>query len=185
MVTGTDTTQVVSKAYMTRFIVKCGVLFTAGLLLTGILLFFSAHQPLGLTYQESFSRLAQLRHEMLLKSMLIYCILMVLIIAGVTFFSVLYSHRVVGPTVGLLRIIKLLAVGDFTSFAHLRTKDAIKPMADTLNTMITTYREKIAALQTNSRNMQRLVSETDSADLPGALRQELKAIDSTISTLNL
>jgi methyl-accepting chemotaxis protein len=87
--------------------------------------------------------------------------------------------------VGLLRIIKLLAVGDFTNFAHLRTKDAIKPMADTMNTMITTYREKILALQTHTQKLQHLVNQADSADLPAALRQEIKEVDSIISTLNL
>lgn len=185
MVTGSDTPQVVSKAYITGFIVKCGLLFAAGLLLTGVILFFSAYQPLGLSYQESFSHLSRLKHEMLLKSILIYCLLMVLIIVGVTFVSVLYSHRVVGPMVGLLRVVKLLAAGDFTNFVHLRTKDAIKPMADTMNTMITTYREKIQVLQVHTQNMQRLVNQADSAELPAAMRQEVKAIDSIISTLKL
>ena len=185
MVTGTGTTQVVSKAYITGFIVKCGLLFAAGLVLTGVILFFYAHQPLGLSYQESISHLSLLKNEMLTKSILIYCILMVLIVGGVTFVSVLYSHRVVGPMVGLLRIVKLLAVGDFTNLVHLRTKDAIKPMADTMNTMITTYREKILTLQTHTQKMQRLVNQADSADLPAALRQEVKAIDNIIASLNL
>jgi methyl-accepting chemotaxis protein len=180
-----DTPHVVPKAHLTGLVVKCGLLFASGLLLTGVILFLSTHQPLGPSYQECFARLSQLKNEILVKSILIFCILMALILCGVIFFTVIYTHRVVGPIVRLRQIIKCLAAGDFTHTANLRTKDAIQPMAESLNLMIGAYKEKISALQNHTQEMRRLINQPATPDLPVTLRQQIKAIDTIISSLNL
>ncbi len=138
--------KVISTSYMTGLIVKCGLLFTAGIVATGIILYLSSHQPLGPTYQESFARLAQLKHEMLTKSIVIYCVLTAVIMAGVVCISILYSHRVVGPLVGLRRVIAAINKGDLTTRAVLREKDAITPMADAINDMLNQYRNRVNRL---------------------------------------
>jgi len=168
--------QIISKSYRTGLIIKCGLLFAAGLLLTGIILYFSSHQPLGPSYQASFARLAQLKHEMLIKSASIYFLLMVFTISGVIFITVLYSHRVVGPLVGLTRIIKAIAAGDFTQAARLRKKDAITSMADALNDMRDACREKLQNISRKTEELQTLLNSPN----PTALASDLASKASEI-----
>jgi len=146
---------------MTGLIVKCGLLFTAGLVITGIVLYLTSHQPLGPSYQESFARLAQLKREMLTKSIVIYLVLTAIIMAGVICVTMLYSHRVVGPLVGLRRVISAINGGDLTAKAVLREKDAIKPMADAINDMVTAYRQRVAGLDSAVQEMKQAL------DAPG------------------
>lgn len=155
--------QIIAKSYRTTLIIKCGLLFAAGLLVTGILLYFSVHQPLGPSYQESFARLAQLKHEMLLKSIIIYCLIMILAISGVVFITMRYSHRVVGPLIGLTRIIKAIASGDFTQPARLRQKDAITTMADALNNMRDTCCKRLQTINRQFDDLQTMLDSPDAA----------------------
>ncbi len=157
--------QIIAKSYRTSLIIKCGLLFAAGLLLTGVLLYFSAYQPLGPSYQESFARLANLKHEMLIKSVMIYCLLMTLTIGGVIFITLMYSHRVVGPLVGLTRIIKAITSGDFTQAARMREKDAITSMADALNDMRTSCCNKLQTINQQVEEMQSILDKPDTTNL--------------------
>jgi len=172
--------QIIAKSYRTGLIIKCGLLFAVGLLLTGLFLFFSAHHPMGPSYQESFARLAQLKHEMLVKSVLIYSLLMILTIAGVVFTTTIYSHRVVGPLVGLLRVIKAIGQGDFTQAAHLRKKDAITSMADSINDMRDSCRQKITNVIRQTEELQTILSSPNAGELGPELAAKAQEIKRTI-----
>lgn len=177
------TTQVISRSYLNGLFFKCGLFFAGGLLLTGVILYFSAHQPLGPSYQESFSRLAQLKEEMLIKSIIIYCLITVLVLAGVIFITVIYSHRVVGPLVGIKRVIKALANGDFTQSARLRQKDAIKPMAEALNLLIDAYKIKIQRADQQAQLMQEMLDRPGDPVQASEIATHAKAIQDTLSSL--
>lgn len=177
--------QVISKSYLSGLIIKCGLFFAGGLILTGIILYFSAQQPLGPSYQESFARLAQLKREMLIKSIIIYCTLMFLTIGGVLFITIIYSHRVVGPMVGLTRVIKLIAGGDLTTSAILRKKDAIKPIAEALNTMTNSYKEKIRHIQATTKELEDMVKLPDAVMMGKEILQKNKEIENITSTYKL
>lgn len=182
---GPADTHVISKSYRTGLIIKCGILFTVGLILTGVILYFSAHQPLGPSYQESFARLSQLKREMLIKSIIIYFTLSTLTVAGVIFTTLLYSHRVVGPMVGLKRIIGLVKDGDYTVSAHLREKDAIKPMAEALNSFIASYRDTIKTLREKTIEMNTIIDQLEESDQINNLTAKAEEIQLVISTLKL
>lgn len=169
-------TRIISKSYLTGLIIKCSLLFAGGLLLTGIILYFSSHQPLGPSYQESFARLAQLKHEMLVKSISIYCLFMILIISGVIFITVIYSHRVVGPLVGLTRIIKAIAAGDFTQVARMREKDAITLMADALNDMRDACLGKLQNITRKIDDLQTLLNSPNPTELSSDLASKAREI---------
>ena len=168
--------QIISKSYRTGLIIKCSLLFTGGLLLTGIILYLSSNQPLGPSYQESFARLAQLKHEMLIKSISIYCLTMLLIISGVIFITVIYSHRVVGPLVGLTRIVKAITSGDFTQVAHMRKEDAITLMADALNDMRDSCQTKLQNITRNTEELQTLLNNPNATELASELASKANEI---------
>lgn len=178
-------TKVISKSYLSGLIVKCGFLFTAGLILTGVILFFSAQQPLGPSYQESFTRLAQLKQEMLYKSILIYLVIMLVVMAGVVFITVHYSHRVVGPMIGLKRILGLIKNGDLTTPAVLRTKDAIKPMADALNDLMDSYKKTLKDLRSDVGELQSMTTKEINQPQCAVIRKKIHSITGTLANLKL
>ena len=182
---GPAETQVISKSYLSGLIIQCGLFFTIGLILTGIILYFSAHQPLGPTYQDSFSRLSQLKEEMLHKSIAIYATLMVIVMAGVIFTTVIYSHRVVGPMIGLKRILGLLLSGDLTTPAVLRTKDAIKPMANAINDMIGTYKTRVSSIASNANEIRDLSNQAYSKEQLDSIAEKAANISHIIKTIKL
>lgn len=163
--------QIIAKSYRSGLIIKCGLLFTIGLILTAVILYLSAQQPLGPSYQESFARLAQLKHEMLIKSITIYSILSLLIISGIIFTTVIYSHRVVGPLVGLSRTIKAIAAGDLTVAAHLREKDAIIRVADAVNELRDSCRARIVSISRETDEIEKLLNSKP-ADLSTQLTKK-------------
>ena len=179
------TTEVISKSYLNGLILKCGLFFAGGLLLTGLFLYLSAHQPLGPSYQESFSRLAQLKEEILLKSITIYCLLTALTLAGVIFITLMYSHRVVGPLVGIKRVVKAITAGDFTQPARLRKKDAIKPMAEALNTLIGEYKTNLRQIAQQTEAMQEVLTHPGDAAQSAKILALAKSIKETLAPFHL
>lgn len=178
-------TQVISKSYLSGLFLKCGLFFTVGLLLTGIILYFSAHQPLGPSYQESFTRLAQLKEEMMVKSIVIYCLITALVLAGVIFITVIYSHRVVGPLVGIKRVVRAVANGDLTQSARLRQKDAIKPMAEALNALIDSYKIKIQRVDQQTKILQDMLDHPGDPAQSAEIITQAKAIKDILAPLQL
>ena len=156
---GPSSIQVISRKYITSLIVKCSLLFAAGLILTGIILYYTSQQPLGPSYQETFARLSQLKEEMLIKSIIIYLSLTILIGVGVVFITVLYSHRVVGPLVSLTRASREIAAGDLGQPVKLRESDAIQPMATALNAMRDAYKQRIDLAAQQCKAMQALLKD--------------------------
>ena len=182
---GPAATQVISKSYQTGLIIKCGLLFAGGLILTGIILYFSAQQPLGPSYQESFARLSQLKQEMLVKSVITYCILLLVVMGGVIFITVLYSHRVVGPLVGLKRALNRIGSGDLSQPVVLRQKDAIKPMADALNDMMKKYNETIGQVKVKTGEMRAISDGTDQDGRAQEIEKRGKELNTLLNSLKL
>jgi len=178
-------TQVIAKSYLSGLIIKCGLLFAAGLILTGIIFYLSNYQPLGSSYQEGFAKLAQIKQELLTKSIIIYCLLTTMTLAGVIFITLIYSHRVVGPLVGIKRVTKAIAAGDFSQRARLRQKDAIKPLAEALNTLIDTYTAKVTQADQQAKALQGLLDRPGDPPSTQEILTHAKAIKDIVSTLRL
>ena len=182
---GPASIQVISRAYITSLIVKCGLLFTGGLILTGIILYYTSQQPLGPSYQETFTRLSQLKQEMLIKSIITYVSLTLLIVAGVIFITVLYSHRVVGPLVSLKRTTQEIASGNLAQPARLRESDAIQPMATALNAMRDAYKQRIDLAAQQCEAMQTLLTDASETEQFNAIAEKARGIKGILFPLKL
>lgn len=178
-------TQVISKSYLSGLFLKCGLFFAAGLLLTVIMFYLSAHHPLGPSYQECFTRLAQLKAELLVKSIVIYCVITAFVLAGIIFITVIYSHRVVGPLVGMKRVVKAVAAGDLTQAVHIRQKDAIQPMAEALNTLIESYKTKLRIVEQQANILQDRLDHPGDYPRPSEIIDPAKTIKDIFATLQL
>ncbi len=166
---------VVDRSYLRGIITKCAIIFTAGLILTSVILYLSAHQQLGSSYGEGFRTLTQFKQDMLARSIMLYAAVFIWILVGIIVITLLYSHRVVGPTVRLGHSFKKIADGDFSEAVVLRKNDAIAPLADELNNLITEYRRRIDTLREKASKLRGYAAAfSDTEESPEEL---LKSVD--------
>lgn len=154
-------TQGISKSYLYNLVLRCAIIFIAGIVLTAVVFFFSVHQQLGSSYRESFLILSQLQKEMLTRSLIIYSLAFLLISGGIIVITLLYSHRVVGPMYRLSMFAKKISSGDLSETVVLRGNDAIQPLADELNNLITDYRNSLDMLAVKTEEFKEEVSLAD------------------------
>lgn len=130
-------------SYRRNVVFKSILIFIAGLVLTTLILYLVVRQPIGPTYGEGFRMLAQLQQDIFYKSAIIYSATVLVIVCGIIFLTLIYSHRVAGPVYRLSSFTRLLGDGDFSSNVHIRQKDVIHPLADEMNTMVSQYRQTL------------------------------------------
>ena len=82
-------------------------------------------------------------HGLIEKMFIIYLFFLVAIIALSLILALIYSHRISGPTVSILRYISRLAEGNYTEPLKIRPEDQLVELVDDLN-------ELAQKLRTNS-----------------------------------
>lgn len=152
------------------------LVFAVGLALSATVLLFQINQPGGASYGESFSLLANLRRDLLHKSLIIYTFALVCISVGIIVLALLYSHRVVGPVYRLTMVARRLAEGDFSQTASLRKKDVLWSLAGDMNGFITSYRENIRDLKKTVGEMTSASPLADQETAPPDVAAQLKKI---------
>lgn len=148
--------QGIPKAYRRDVIFRPVLVFIAGLILTTVILYITVSQPIGPSYGEGFRMLAQLQQDIFSKSAIIYAITVFIIVCGIIFLTLIYSHRVAGPVYRLTLFARTLCSGDFRSNVHIREKDVIHPLADEMNTMVEQYRQTLSSLQDEIQSLDQL-----------------------------
>ena len=101
-------------SYRRNVIFKSVLVFVAGCILTTVILYLAVRQPIGPSYGEGFRMLAQLQDDIFYKSAIIYAITTLLIVCGIIFLTLMYSHRIAGPVYRLSIFVKALCSGDFS-----------------------------------------------------------------------
>ena len=134
-------------AYRRDVVFRPVLIFIAGLILTTVVLYVAVSQPIGPNYGEGFRMLAQLQQDIFSKSAIIYAITVFIIVCGIIFLTLIYSHRVAGPVYRLTLFARTLCSGDFRANVHIREKDVIHPLADEMNNMVEQYRQTLNNLQ--------------------------------------
>ncbi len=169
------TLNTLSKDYPVRLFIKVTVIVLLGALLAGSLLYLTSEYFVGGSYIETLQRLAMARAEIVRKSFIIYVFTGILIIIGLGLVTLFYSHRVAGPLFRLSRESRRIAGGDLTVKVRLRQKDAIHPLAETLNEVVEAYRKRIIDLQGQLEEIKNAASGLE--DIPVDARDTEARID--------
>lgn len=148
-----DAPQGISKSYLQGLIFKCSLIFSGGIVLTSLIFYFSTLHSSGSSYGESFKLLSQLRQELLVKSALLYSAASLLIIAGIIFITLLYSHRISGPIYRLGLFARRVSAGDLSEQVFLRGNDEVQLLAVQLNAVISRYKDNIAELRLKQKDL--------------------------------
>ena len=119
--------QAIPKSYRRNVVLMSILIFSVGLVLTSVVLYLSVKEPIGPSYGEGFRMLSQLQDDIFYKSAIIYSVTILLVLVGIVFLSLIYSHRIAGPVYRLTCFAKTLASGDLSSPVFIRKKDVIHP----------------------------------------------------------
>ncbi|MCF8062650.1 MAG: HAMP domain-containing protein, partial [Deltaproteobacteria bacterium] len=95
-----------------------------------------------------------------------------------TVFVVLYvSHKIAGPLFRFEKELAEIAEGDLTKVIHLRRKDEVTDMADSLNRMTASLRERLEELQGELDEAAAIAREENASD---RLVEKLKDAQTTV-----
>ena len=167
----------VRKGFQVRFILKfCSLLLIGVILSTGLLFLFS-RDTLTSSFQQS--RLVIENTALAILPTAVYTNLVTLgLIAIATIIVILFiSHKLAGPLFRFDKEIKKIGEGDLTTVVTLRNKDQITDLADTLNKMTASLREKILSIQEGvAQSIERASQENASEKLNEQLNHLHKQI---------
>ena len=164
------------------FALVCALIVAAGAGISiGVFLLMTTER--GSSYGESIRLLSVLHREIAWRSAIIYTSSLFVMVSGVSFISLLYSHRVAGPLHKLGMIARSVATGDLSGLAKLRRRDAVHALADDMNELITAYRLRIAEIEQLNTSMQKMLEHRKSACWPRAARGTIDDIAKTISIM--
>ena len=148
-------------SYRRNMVFKSILVFIAGIILSSISLYLAIRQPIGPTYGEGFRMLAQLQQDIFSKSAVIYAITVLVILFGIIFLTLIYSHRIAGPVYRLSCFAKSLSDGDFSSNVHIRQNDAIHSLAGEMNNMVENYRDTLKIMQGEIKDLERYAEQLE------------------------
>lgn len=166
----------IKKGYQARFIFKfCLLVLVGGLISTGLLYAMSRGT---LTSSFENSRLTVESTSVAILPAVVYTNLVTLVLITVaTILVALYvSHKIAGPLFRFEKDLSEIAQGDLTKVIRLRRKDEVKDMAETLNRMTASLRERVKEVQDRLDEAAELAEAEGASD---ALKEKLLEVKST------
>ena len=160
--------QIIDKSHLRLMVLKCALIFMAGLAGTAAIFWLMMHRQIGPTYGEGFRMLAELNRDILYKSLAIYGSTVLVTMVCIALITLLYSHRVAGPVYRLRQFAGCIGRGDVSGRVTLRQSDVVHQLAMEMNAMNATFRQTVTdvmkeldALEKEARSLE---MTTDKAD---------------------
>jgi methyl-accepting chemotaxis protein len=181
----------ITRSFSYKLVLKSALIILLGAVITAPIIYFSLNRKPGLSYAESYNVFAGLRQELLHKSLLIYASTSLLIIVGIAFIALVYSHRVAGPIHRLGMAARKIAAGDVTECVKLREDDVIHPLADDLNNLASAYGDILDMLDLQVTELRKRISalpeskEVFSAEVRHAISSISEKTDEIKDTLSV
>jgi HAMP domain-containing protein len=154
----------VKRSFSTALAVKVIVIVLAVQIIESSFLYLIVERSfLGYSYGEALFSLDILKNRLLRDSISMYALLALIASAGVVFIGIVYSHRVAGPLYRLRRIAEEVSGGNLAIEVRLRKNDIVKPLADSVNDMLESYRQRRIKILVSVERMQAEVRQLESA----------------------
>ncbi|NQU74308.1 MAG: HAMP domain-containing protein [Candidatus Omnitrophica bacterium] len=137
----------IKKRFQAKFILKFCLLIILSCFLMGVLVYFLSAKTTTTSF-EDLHLIVKSTADFILPALVLSSLIAIIIISLASVGVVLFiSHRIAGPLYRFEKSIEQIANGDLTVNTHLREKDEIKILADSLNELVNKMRESIAASQ--------------------------------------
>lgn len=135
----------IKKEYQTRFILRFCLIALAGVALSTVLLLFFSQGTLTSSYHNS-RLVVQSTTFAIMPAVLYTNLVTLLLILLATVVTVLFlSHKIAGPMLRFEKELQIVAGGDLTQQIRLREKDQFTELAQTLNAMTGSLRQRVAS----------------------------------------
>lgn len=140
------------------FLLKIGAVWTGGILLLCLLLYFLADEELGRSFYSVHLRIRN-TWEILLPAVLVSGGISFLATIGVTVLvAVRESHRLGGPVFKFTRLFRELEEGSFDPGFHFREGDLLAPLGESYRVALESNRKRMAEMQSLGRNVEASLS---------------------------
>ena len=170
----------IKKKFQRRFILKFLILMIAGVLISGVTIYFMSRGALTTTFDNS--RLAiRSTADYILPSVLLSGIAAMIIIGSAAIIMTLFaSHKIAGPLYRIGKDIDELASGNLNVRFVLRGGDEIKELAGKLDEMAVSLRSKTAAIKNAF-----IILESSSKDAAPEIKKSIQDLKEAISKFNV
>ena len=170
----------IKKKFQRNFVLKFLILVAAGVIISGVIVYFMSRGTLTTTFDNS--RLAiRSTADYILPSVLLSSAAVMIIIGSAAIIMTLFaSHRIAGPLYHIGKYIDELASGNLRVRFRLRGDDEIKELAEKLDEMTGALRSKVAAIKTAL-----IFLENSSKDATPETKKNIQNIKEAISKFNV
>lgn len=175
--------QVIDKSYMPRLVIRCALIFIAGLLITAGIFFLLMRQSIGPNYGEGFRLLAQLNRDIFSKSLVIYGSTVLVALGCIAVSIMLYSHRVAGPVYRLRIFAGRIAAGEVSARVTLRQTDVVHPLAVEMNRLSGSFRQTLTAVMQEMETLEKQADHLEKNQDRRAALNEIRDGAGRISSL--
>jgi len=140
------------------FLLRLGAIWTAGLLLLCVLLYYLSDEELGRSFYSVHLRIRN-SWEILLPAVLLSGGISSLVTIGLTMlFAVRESHRLGGPVFKFTRLFRELKEGSFDPEFRFRKGDLLAPLGDSYRDALEANRDRIRDLRSLARKAESSLS---------------------------
>lgn len=136
--------EIIPNSFFTRMGLALVFFFVAAAAAWQVSLYFYTRTVLEFHYRAVLLKLAMIREEIFFKSLMVSLAFFIVPCVLVAFFLVIYSHRLAGPMFRVRQYLQSIAGKDTAADLGLREKDALHPLARTINDVRHRERDDLA-----------------------------------------
>jgi len=167
----------VKKGYQFAFILKFCLIVIAGAVISTGLLFLFSQGTLTSSFQNSSLVIEKTGFAILPSVFYTNIITLVLILLATITVVLFVSHKIAGPLFRFEKELKEIGQGDLTKAIRLRNRDQITDIAEGLNSMTASLRDKVIAIQNDLGQVIELASEQGASE---KIIEDLRRLDQSI-----
>lgn len=160
------------------------LLIISGSALSGLLIYIMSASTVTTTFENARLTIKSTADYILPAVLLSSAI--VAFLTGIAAFIVtlLTSHKVAGALYAIEKNVEKVASGDLQAKFHLRAHDEIRPLAVSLDVMVTNLKENIREIKRALTALEECIARSRGGDIPVDVKRALDKLKSNIETFN-
>lgn len=131
---------VINKRFKISFIALISLTLILALLISAVSFYSFTEKELGETYARKIDTITKFKAALVRDTLMIFIPPAVIAVIFIIIAIVLYTHRIVGPLERIKAVTQQISEGDLDVLIKFREKDAIQPLAESLNKLSSKYK---------------------------------------------
>jgi len=174
----------IRKEYQRNFIFTFCLLVVSGSALSSLLIYVMSASTVTTTFENARLTIKSTADYILPAVLLSSAIVAVLTGIAAFVVTLLTSHKVAGALYAIEKNVERVASGDLQAKFHLRAHDEIRPLAVSLDVMVSNLKENIREIKKAVTALEESMAGPHGGDIPPDIRRALEKLKSNIETFN-